>query len=236
MHASVNGVWTATMMIVHRDPAAESWVNRAVIGALVVGVIAFIAAVIILRRPVAEAPAAARRGRLAPRVAAASLATVTVLAFVIPAATPSIAQSQPALLQPPTIAHLTERVSAHVSVASVGQEGTAEFTLLPETTTRLMLPPNKAGVREVLLSLDAGGKLVWLAYSGELTAKGHHRLPTGVLEQLASGVPTRLCLTLDATANPPRVNVRATLEEDDARVAAALAYAEREGWATRGRK
>jgi hypothetical protein len=99
-----------------------------------------------------------------------------------------------------------------------------------------MLPPNKSGVGEVLLSLDAGGKLVWLAYSGELRAKGHQRLPTGVLEQLASGAPTRLCLTLDATTNPPRVNVRATLEEDDARVAAALAHAEREGWATRGRK
>jgi len=108
--------------------------------------------------------------------------------------------------------------------------------MLPEGTTRLMLPPNKAGVGELLLSLDAGGKLIWLAYSGELTAKGRDRLPTGVLEQLASGAPTRLCLTLDATTSPPRVNVRATLEEDDARVAAALAYAEREGWATRGKK
>lgn len=235
MHAGVNGTWTATMMIVYRDPGAESWMNGAAIGALVVGVIAFIAAVIILRRPVAQAPAAARRARFAPRVAAACLVGVTILALVMPQGTASTKAPQPPLPSP-TIAQLTERVSAQVSVASIGQEGTAQFTMLPDRATRLMLPPNKAGVGEVLLSLDAGGKLVWLAYSGELRAKGHHRLPTGVLEQLASGAPTRLCLTLDATTNPPRVNVRATLEEDDARVAAALAYAEREGWATRGRK
>lgn len=235
MHAGVNGIWTATMMIVHRDPGAESWVNGAAIGALVVGVIAFIAAVIILRRPVVESPAAARRAHFAPRVAATCLACVTILVLVIPQGTASTKPPQPPLPSP-TIAQLTEHVSAQASVASIGQEGTAQFTMLPERTTRLMLPPNKAGVGEVLLSLDAGGTLVWLAYSGELTAKGHHRLPTGVLEQLAPGAPTRLCLTLDATTNSPRVNVRATLEEDDARVAAALAHAEREGWATRGRK
>ena len=235
MHASVNGIWTATMMIVHRDPGAGSWVNGAAIGALVVGVIAFIAAVIILRRPVVEAPAAARRAHFAPRVAAACLVCVTILVLLIPPGTASTTPPQTPFPSP-TIAQLTERVSAQVSVASIGHEGTAQFTMLPERTTRLMLPPNRAGVGEVLLSLDAGGTLVWLAHSGELTGRGHQRLPKGVLEQLASDAPTRLCLTLDATTNPPRVNVRATLEEDDARVAAALAYAEREGWATRGRK
>jgi len=98
-----------------------------------------------------------------------------------------------------------------------------------------MLPPNKAGVGEVLLSLDAGGNVVWMTYSGELRGLGHDRLPRGALEQLASGAPTRLCLTLEAT-NQPGVTVRATLEEDDARVAAVRSLAEREGWATRGRK
>lgn len=235
MHAGVNGTWTATMMVVHRDPAAESWVDGAAIGVLFVGVIAFIAAVIILRRPVTDAPAAARHAHFAPRVAAACLVCVTVLALVIPQGTASTKPSQPPLSSP-TIAQLCDRVSAQVSVASIGQEGTAQFTMLPERTTRLLPPPNKAGVGEILLSLDAGGKLVWLAYSGELTAKGHNRLPTGVLEQLASGAPTRLCLPLDATTNPPGVNIQAMLEEDEARVANAVADAEREGWATRGRK
>lgn len=236
MHASVNGVWTATMMIAHRDPGTESWMTGAAIGASIVGIVAFIAGVIILRRPAAQAPAAARRTRLVPLLAAVGLVVVTGLALIIPAGSPSAAPPQPTFLEAPTIAQLTDRVSAQVSVAAIGQEGAVQFTLLPEGTARLMLPPNLAGVGEVLVSLDAGGKCLWVAYSGELTGKGRDRVPPGVIEQLASGAPTRLCLTLEATTNHPEISVQATLEEDDARVAAARERAEREGWATRGRK
>lgn len=236
MHAGVNGVWTTTMMIAHRDPAAESWLNGAAIGALIVGMIAFTAGVVILRRPVPKAPDSAPRVRLTPRVAAACLVSVTVLAFAIPPGTSSTALPKPALLQSPTIAQLGERVSAQVSIASIGQDGMANFTILPESATRLMLPPNKAGVEHVIVALDAGGKIVWMTYSGELTGKGGTRLPPGVLEQLASGASTRLCLSLESHPGQSGIAVRATLEEDGARVAAAVSHAETEGWATRGRK
>lgn len=236
MHASVNGVWTTTMMIAHRDPGAEEWLNGAAIGALIVGLIAFVGAVVILRRPVTTIPRAHPRARIAPRIAVACLASVTILAFVIPAGTSSKAPPMSTLLQSPTLAQLHERVTAQVSIASIGQDGSANFTILPEGATRLVLPPNKAGVEHVVVALDASGKVLWMAYSGELTGKGSTRLPKGVLEQLASGAPTRLCLSLESHPEQSGVTVRATVEEDDARVADAVARAENEGWATRGRR
>jgi membrane protease YdiL (CAAX protease family) len=236
MHASVNGVWTTTMMIAHRDPGAEEWVNGAAIGALIVGMIAFVGAVVILRRPATTIPRAHLRARIVPRIAVACLASVTILAFVIPAGTSSNAPPMSTLLQSPTLAQLHERVTAQVSIASIGQDGSANFTILPEGATRLVLPPNKAGVEHVVVALDASGKVLWMAYSGELTGKGSTRLPKGVLEQLASGAPTRLCLSLESHPEQSGVTVRATVEEDDARVAGAVARAENEGWATRGRR
>ncbi len=236
MHAGVNGVWTTTMMIAHRDPGAEAWLNGAAIGALIAGMIAFVGAVVILRRPVTTTPRTAPRARIALFVAVACLASVTILAFVIPSGTSSTAPPKPTLLQSPTLAQLDERVTAQVSIASIGQDGTANFTILPESATRLMLPPNKAGVEHVIIALDSGGKVFWMAYSGELSWKGSTRLPPGVLEQLASGAPTRLCLSLESLPEQSGVKVRATVEEDTARVEAAVAHAETEGWATRGRK
>jgi hypothetical protein len=86
----------------------------------------------------------------------------------------------------------------------------------------------------VHVTLDAATETVWLAYAGERSGKGGKRRPVGVVEQLASGDPTVLCMTL--TQGPPPVTVRLTLEEDGAMTIAAFERAQAEGWARRGRK
>ena len=85
------------------------------------------------------------------------------------------------------------------------------------------------------MTLDDAGETVWLAYAGELTGKGGKRRPLGVVEQLASGHPTVVCITL--TPGLPPVRVRLTLDDEEATKTTHFERAAaEEGWARRGRK
>lgn len=222
MHACLNGIWTAMMMISHRNPAAEPWVNGVAIGLLTVGAISFCWAVVILRRGMPQ-PTSMRNSRLLPRVVITCVVAGAVLMLIIPDA--------PAPTSSPTFAQLEARATQAVSVTAAGDGGGVEFELKPGDVVRVNLPPNKAGVQHIVVSLDVNGKTVWLANSGELTGKGGKNRLRGSIDQLVSSAPTLLCLAFGEQDAP--ITVRATLEEDESRIAAAIRRADVEGWAKR---
>jgi len=225
MHALTNGLWTTAMMVLHRDPSSEPLLKGLGLATLVAGTLAFPFALGLLRRPPLDV--LARRPRaLFPRVAGAGLAAAVLLFVLVP---PGVTPLAPSLQAEPEAGATTT-----VACTAAGDEGALEFSLVPEAGVRVTLPENPSGVAEVLVALDAAETTVWLAYAGERSGKGGRSRPPGIVEQLAAGAPTRLCLTLTPGEAP--VRVRLTLEIDEARIAAALARAEVEGWATRGRK
>ncbi len=85
----------------------------------------------------------------------------------------------------------------------------------------------------MIVTLDDASETVWLVYAGERTGKGGTVRPTGIVEQLASGDPTVLSMTL--SQGEPPVSVRLTLEDDEASKVAAFERVRAEGWALRGR-
>jgi len=233
LHALTNGLWTAAMMVLHRDPSSEPVLNGVAIAALVAGALAFPFALGLLRRPPLAAHERAPRALL-PRAAGAGLVAAALLLVLVPPGVMALAPEPEASTAAPTLDELEASAPTTLACTSVGEEGALEFSLLPGVGTRVRLPENPSGVDEVLVTLDAAETTVWLAYAGENTGKGGRQRPPGIVEQLAAGAPTLLCLTL--TAGPPPVRVRLTLEVDEARISAALARAAAEGWATRGRK
>jgi membrane protease YdiL (CAAX protease family) len=236
MHACLNGSWTAGMMILHRDPTSEPELNRIAIAALVLGLIALPWAIAILRRhPEARTSAVEpRRLSFVSRVAAAAVVAGALCFLVVPPGVAPTAPAPPATWSLPTLADLETSVVDQVTCAAPGERGAVEFALMPGEGARVALPQSRVGIDEVIVTLDAGGEKVWLAYAGEVTGKGGTGRPAGVVEQLVSGDPTVLCLTL-APGAPP-VTVRLTLEEDEKMTAAAFERAEAEGWARRGRR
>jgi len=230
MHACVNGLWTAGMMILHRVPSSEPVLSGVAIAALVLGVIAFPWAIVILRRQPALPASAVERPppRLLPRVAGVALVAGALLFALVPSG------AEPTVARPaPTLGELEAGAVAAATCTAAGDEGAVEFSLMPGVGTRVALPKNRVGIDEVIVTLDAAGETVWLAYAGEHSGKGGKPRPVGIVEQLASGDPTTLCLTL--TEGPPPVTVRLTLEEEEAMRVAAFERAQAEGWAIRGR-
>ncbi|MBK7876211.1 MAG: CPBP family intramembrane metalloprotease [Planctomycetes bacterium] len=236
MHAAVNGLWTAGMMRLHRDPASEpalTWIAGVV---LALGVVALPWAIAILRRtPQSDASAPApREGVFVPRfIGAVAVAGALFAVFVPPGAAPTI-PAPTARRTAPTLEELEAGAAETVVCPGVGDEGAVEFSLAPGAGARVALPKNRVGVDEVIVTLDANGEVVWLAYAGERSGKGAKRRPVGVVEQLAPGDPTVLCMTL--SDGPPPVTVRLTLEEDERRKAEWFARAEAQGWSLRGRR
>ena len=80
----------------------------------------------------------------------------------------------------------------------MGDAGAVEFSLMPGVGTRVALPENRVGIERVIVTLDTGGETVWLAYAGDRSGKGGKRRPVGIVEQLASGDPTVLCIADDS--------------------------------------
>ncbi|MFN0241447.1 MAG: lysostaphin resistance A-like protein [Planctomycetota bacterium] len=235
-HAGVNGLWTAGMMILHRDPASESTMNWIAIAVLALGVIAFPWAIVILRREPAVAPSAVTRRPLwlLPRVAGTAVVAGALSFVLVPPGAAPMVPVQVATPSAPTLGELEASALAAVTCTAAGDAGAVEFTLMPGVGARVALPKNRVGIDEVIVTLDAAGETVWLAYAGERSGKRGKGRPVGIVEQLASGDPTVLCMTL--TPGPPPVSVRLTLEEDEAMKLAAFERADAEGWAKRGRK
>jgi membrane protease YdiL (CAAX protease family) len=253
-HAGVNGLWTAGMMILHRDPASESMLNGIAIGVLALGVIAFPWAIAILRtRPAIAASVVERRPLwILPRVAGGAVVAGALFFVFVPRGTApnerapdaapiaresgaaSTAPDQAASRPVPTLDELEASAVGSATCTAIGDKGAVEFSLMPGVGTRVALPKNRVGIDEVIVTLDAAGESVWLAYAGERTSKGGKLRPVGIVEQLASGDPTVLCMAL--TPGPPPVTVRLTLEEEEAMKIAMFEQARAEGWAMRGRK
>jgi hypothetical protein len=236
MHAGVNGLWTAGMMILHRDPASEPVLNRIGIAVLTLGAIAFPWAIAVLRRHPAVATSVIERRPmwLLPRVAGAAVVAGALLLVLVPPGVGPMSPAEAERRAVPTLGELEASSSESAACTAVGDAGAVEFSLLPGVGTRVTLPKNRAGISEVIVTLDPAGATVWLAYAGERSGKGGNGRPVGIVEQLAAGDPTLLCMTL--SRGPPPVTVRLTLEEEEAKKAAAFARAEAEGWALRGRR
>ncbi len=233
MHASVNGLWTAGMTIVHRDAASEPVMNGIAIAVLALGVLALPWAIAILRRPLSSATSVVvRRPRwLLPRVAAPALVAAAIFLVVVPRGAAPMSPEQPP--PAPTLGELEASVVEAVTCNAAGDKGAVEFSLTAGVGARVALPKNRVGIDAVIVALDAKGETVWLAYAGERSGKGSKRRPLGIVEQLAAGDPSMICITL--TPGPPPVKVRFTFEDDEARKVATFERAAAEGWAIRGR-
>ncbi len=244
-HAGVNGLWTAGMMILSRDPPSEPTLNGISVALLALGMIALPWAIAILRRqPVVATSVVERRPPwLLPRVAGAAVVAGAIFFVFVPRGAEPVAPDSkaasaardPAARRPaPTLRELEEGAVGSATCTAFGDAGAVEFSLMPGVGTRVALPKNRVGIDEVIVTLDVTDELVWLAYAGERSGKGGKRRPMGIVEQLASGDPTVLCMSL--TEGPPPVTVRLTLEEEEAMKVAAFEQARSEGWSMRGRK
>lgn len=237
IHAGINGLWTACMMTLHRNPASEPVLNGIAVAALVLGGVAFPWALVLLRRrPWGEQGSVQQRRPLAllPRVGGTALAAGLVfLVLIPPGAAPRSPESTP-VPAAPRLDEIEAGVVETVECTLPGEGGAVEFLLEPGIGKRVQLANNRANVEQVIVALDSSHDIVWLAYAGERTGKGSQRRPLGIVEQLRSGAPTLLCMTL--SPGPPPVRVRLTLEADEASASAAFERAGAEGWARRGRK
>jgi membrane protease YdiL (CAAX protease family) len=236
MHAGVNGLWTAVMMIRTRDSASEATLDWITLTALVIGVVAFPWAIAILRRQPAVATNLVERRLpwLVLRVAGVAVPAAALFFVLVPAgalpSNPQVASRPPA----PTLGELEAGAVETAKCRATGDEGAVEFSLVPGVGTRVELPKNRVGIDEVIVTLDAAGETVWLVYAGERTGKWGKGRPVGIVEQLAADDPTVLCMTL--SQGPPPVKVRLTLEQEEALMVAAFERAKAKGWAMRGRR
>ncbi len=240
MHATLNGLWTAGMMVLHREPASEAMLDWIAVAVLVLGVVAFPWAIAILRRQ--PAVASSTSGPIAPvlrplwlfsRVVGSALVVGSLALVLVPPEVAVPARAEVLERDWPTLGELEAGATETAVCTAMGEAGAVEFSLVPGIGTRVALPENRAGIDEVIVTLDDGGETVWLVYAGEHTGKGATGRPTGIVEQLASGDPTVLSMTL--SQGEPPVSVRLTLEDDEASKVAAFERARAEGWALRGR-
>jgi hypothetical protein len=157
--------------------------------------------------------------------------------------TPSTAAGSVA--SPPTLASMEARVRTEHDLREREQTGIpTTFALVKGGGgERLILPPNNAGITEVIVELDPSGRTVWLAYGGEVTGKGTRELPRGAVEQLVRDRPTMLRFTFTSpTVSPDRRGgevewVAGLVEMSDTEASATELFTEKwpEGWATRFR-
>jgi hypothetical protein len=154
-------------------------------------------------------PARAGSGLPCPtRLKPAILLIVSVaVAFVAAYGFTVIARWGWSTLVPPTAASTAYEVASAPTLASMEARVRTEHDLRQREQTgipmtfallkggggeRLILPPNSAGITEVIVELDPSGRTVWLAYGGEVTGKGTRDLPRGTVEQLVRDRPTVL--------------------------------------------
>jgi len=157
--------------------------------------------------------------------------------------TPSTAAG--AVASPPTLASMEARVRTEHDLREREETGIpTTFALVKGGGgERLILPPNNAGITEVIVELDPSGRTVWLAYGGEVTGKGTRELPRGAVEQLVRDRPTMLRFTFTSpTVSPDRRGgevewVAGLVEMSDTEASATELFTEKwpEGWATRFR-
>jgi len=157
--------------------------------------------------------------------------------------TPSTAAG--AVASPPTLASMEARVRTEHDLREREETGIpTTFALVKGGGgERLILPPNNAGITEVIVELDPSGRTVWLAYGGEVTGKGTGELPRGAVEQLVRDRPTMLRFTFTSpTVSPDRRGgevewVAGLVEMSDTEASATELFTEKwpEGWATRFR-
>ena len=160
-----------------------------------------------------------------------------------PTLTPSTAAG--AVASPPTLASMEARVRTEHDLREREQTGIpTTFALVKGGGgERLILPPNNAGITEVIVELDPSGRTFWLAYGGEVTGKGTRELPRGAVEQLVRDRPTMLRFTFTSpTVKPDRRGgevewVAGLVEMSDTEASATELFTEKwpEGWATRFR-
>jgi hypothetical protein len=229
IHASVNGLWTVGMMVLHREPASQTALNWIALSMIAIGVVVFPVAIAVLKTRATPTPYInpAPDRRLLPSVAISGvLAAALVFAFV----PPGTATTHPS----PTLGDVEASAGTTVACTTIGEHGAIEFHLTPGEGIRVALPPSDTGVAHLTVMLDQKANVVWLAYAGELTGKGTAQLPSGILEQLASGNPCVLCMSF--TPLPTPVVARLWLECEESRVIEADRRAQIEGWATRRRR
>ena len=157
--------------------------------------------------------------------------------------TPSTAAG--AVASPPTLASMEARVRTEHDLREREQTGIpTTFALVKGGGgERLILPPNNAGITEVIVELDPSGRTVWLAYGGEVTGKGTRELPRGAVEQLVRDRPTMLRFTFTSPGEPRLPGwhevewVAGLVEMSDTEASATELFTEKwpEGWATRFR-
>jgi membrane protease YdiL (CAAX protease family) len=240
MHAGINGLWTASMMAWHREPALQSSLTAIGCVLLALGLVAFPFAVRALRGAEVRkrAPSAPDSASATWRLAGAACAAAALAYLFLPPELPreqgtelSQRSSAPSA---PSLAELEASVASSATCPAIGDTGAVELELHPGAATRVQLPTNLAGVDEVIVQLDAQARTVWLAYSGERSGKGVRARPRGIVEQLVSGQPTLLHIELSEGHGP--VLARLTLEDDASTKDTLLARALDAGWAVRGRK
>lgn len=240
MHAGINGLWTASMMVWHREPALQPSLTTIGWVLLALGLVAFPFAVRALRG--AEVPARAPSAPVSEsatwRLIGVACAAAALAYLFLP---PELPREQGTGLSQrsnspsaPSLAELEASVASSATCPAIGGAGAIEFELHPGAATRIQLPTNLAGVDEVILQLDSDDRTIWLAYAGERTGKGVRARPRGIVEQLVSGQPTLLRIELSEGAAP--VLARLTLEDDASTKETLIARALDAGWAVRGRK
>ncbi|MBM4113940.1 MAG: hypothetical protein FJ253_11335 [Phycisphaerae bacterium] len=141
---------------------------------------------------------------------------------------------------PPTLASMESRVRTEHDLAHRVQAGVpSTFALIKGGAgERLILPPNSAGITEVIVELDPSGQTVWLAYGGEVTGKGTRGLPRGAVEQLVRDRPTVLVFTFSTPTMSRGVEwVLGMVEVSDSQESAADLFTTKwpDDWATRFR-
>ena len=240
MHAGINGLWTASMMAWHREPALQPTLTTIGWVLLALGLVALPFAVRALRG--AEVPARAPSAsvsesvtwRLIGVVAAAAALAYLFLPPELPREQGTELSRRSNSPSAPSLAELEASVESSMTCPAIGDAGAIEFELHPGSATRIQLPTNLAGVAEVVVQLDSDDRTVWLAYAGERSGKGVRARPRGIVEQLVSGQPTLLRIELPEGAAP--VLARLSLEDDASTKETLIARALDAGWAVRGRK
>jgi len=153
MHATVNGLWTAGMMTLHRDPASEPILDWIATGMLVLGILAFPLAIVILRKQPAAAASvrdsiapAQRPLRLLPRIAGGALVAGSLAFLLVPLGVTSPAPAQVAKPPAPTLDELEAGATESAACTAMGEAGAVDFSLMPGRGTRVTLPQNRIGI------------------------------------------------------------------------------------------
>lgn len=247
MHAVVNGLWTGLMILIARDVVSEAIGNWIVVASFAVGLLAFPQAIQILRTSPMNVDAISDSSFWAPgrsnlirspfvlRLIGGAVVGAAAFFLLIPAGHSPIRTIDVKTLVAPTWDDLELSVVKTIKCRGFGNDYTVEFQLEPKEGLKVALPTNRVGIEHVFLMLDADGKTVWLAYNGDITGKNTRGRPAGIVEQLTSGDPTTLHMSVSQGAVSAKI--RLTVEQTEDRKAELFAQAwSSSGWAVRSRK